>query len=156
MRRVAVVALLCLLPVLTTDASDLIVRSGRLQAEVQLDPWKVSFVDRDAGPVLTESGAAPSGFRVESGWLRATRAIESRKKRGALIAVLETNDPNGRMLEATISPGSSGVISVELRLSHGLGVREIGLRYRMLLAGLGIQRRGYLFQRLPPACQQRD
>ena len=120
MKLIAVALLLWAPLVSASQASDLIVLSEPLRAEVQLDPWNVRFVDRLAGTLLVESSTTPAGFRTAAGWLRATRAIESHKEGDVVFAVLETDDPDGRTLEATISPDRAGVISVELRLRHGI------------------------------------
>jgi alpha-glucosidase len=106
-------------------AEALSVQSGRLRAEITLDPWQLHFTHADRGSLLVEHGAAgpgPSGslgFRTAAGWKHALRAASHRRRGGALSAVLETDDPDGRKIEVAIRPAGSGVIAVEARLENG-------------------------------------
>jgi hypothetical protein len=98
------------------------VRTPALTAHVERDPWRLRFVDGEGQPVLSEapsSGAGPSGplgFRTADGWVHATRAVEVRRRRNGLVAVVETDDLEDRRLEVELAVDAPGVIALSARI----------------------------------------
>src|SRR5262245_29441124 len=106
-------------------ASDLTVQSGRLRAEIALDPWRIAFADEDRGVVLTEADAqtpGPAGsvgFRTAEGWMHAVRAISHRRDGHGIVAILETTDPAARRMVVRVTPDRSGIVAVSAELEGG-------------------------------------
>ena len=100
--------------------------TGRLRADITLDPWQLTFADDERGVVLAEGDDAQApgfwgslGFRTAQGWAHAVRAVSHRRRGRALIAVLATTDVEGRRLVVRVMPDGPGVIAVEARLENG-------------------------------------
>ena len=102
------------------------VGTGDLRAQIETDPWRLTFVDADGRAVLRESAGRTGsqgtlGFRTLTGWAHATRATAVRREGGALMADLETDDPLGRGLEVRIAPAGEGIVSLEARITGDPG-----------------------------------
>jgi alpha-glucosidase (family GH31 glycosyl hydrolase) len=112
-----------------TIAGERGVDAGKLRAEVQQDPWNLTFVDNRGRSVLAEAPGTGTGeigtlgFRTDAGWFRATRVISDSRKGGAYMAVLETSDP-GRRLELRLSPDGGGAIALDAAVA-GSGLSEV-------------------------------
>ena len=106
-------------------AGTLDLSSGSLRARLQLNPWRLVFIDAFGQQVLAEApetaseASASLGFRTTGGWLHATRVISTRWVGDALVAIAETTDPSGRRVEVTLAPYADGVIAVEARIQNG-------------------------------------
>ncbi len=99
------------------------VSSGGLRADVQLDPWRITFEDRRGRAVLRElaGGSGPSGalgFHSPLGWAHATSAeLVSGGGRRATLKV-ETSDPAGRYFNVRVSGRPiGGVIDVDAEVA---------------------------------------
>ncbi len=127
--RVAVAAAAAVLAVATLQVSataqaaapTIVVNAGSLRAEVQVDPWRLRFVDPAGHPVLSEAGGTglgPNGslgFRQGVAWQHATRVMSSQETGGTYTATLATTDPL-RQLTVRLAPTSEGVISLDARV----------------------------------------
>src|SRR5688500_8564986 len=112
--RLATAALMFLVLAPAASADTLTVESGDLQARVETDPWSLSFVDARGNPVAAESSGMRLGFRTQSGWAGATRAVSAARDGAAVMAELETAvaGPLGPMpgdrLRVRVAPGGPG------------------------------------------------
>src|SRR5262249_32083263 len=95
--------------------------AGSLVARVEAEPWRLRFVDAAGRDVLTAVGgpSAPLGFRTDAGWVRATRAIETAKTRDQLIAVVETDDAQGRRLAVGVAVDAAGGLAGTIGVGGG-------------------------------------
>jgi alpha-glucosidase (family GH31 glycosyl hydrolase) len=105
-------------------AGDRVVDGGKLRADVQQEPWSLTFVDTRGRSVLAEAPGTGTGeigtlgFRTDAGWFRATRVISDSRRGGAYVAVLETTDP-GRRVELRLSPDGRGAIALDAAVAGG-------------------------------------
>ena len=108
------------------------VGAGAITAQVETDPWRIAFVQPN-GPTLAEargSGAAGAlGFRTNSGWHHATRALSTSRDGGALNLELATTDPLGRRLTVRIEPSGEGAVGVTAGVSDPGGVEATGIGF---------------------------
>jgi alpha-glucosidase (family GH31 glycosyl hydrolase) len=110
---------LCLLALPGAAAAQGRVDAGALRAEVQADPWRVTFADPGGATVLAEApgrgrgDTGALGFRTAAGWARATRVLAARAEGGAYVASVATTDPAGRRLDVRIAPAGDGVITLQ-------------------------------------------
>jgi alpha-glucosidase (family GH31 glycosyl hydrolase) len=94
------------------------VDAGKLRAEVQRDPWSLTFVDKRGRNVLAEAPGTGTGeigalgFRTDDGWFRATRVLSDANldSGDTYIADLETTDPAGRTISAIFDASQGGAI----------------------------------------------
>jgi alpha-glucosidase len=125
MRPPCVVLLLTLLLAPAARGADVLVRAGRLSAEISLDPWQLRFVDRQHGELLREypdlgpQPSGPLGFRTAQGWAHAVRALSQWRQGGSLSLLLETSDAEGRRMRVEVRSEGTGVISVRAGLEQG-------------------------------------
>ena len=56
-------------------AETVTVGTGDLRAQIETDPWSLSFIDADGREVAGESRAMPIGYRTATGWAGATKAV---------------------------------------------------------------------------------
>jgi alpha-glucosidase (family GH31 glycosyl hydrolase) len=126
--RLAVCALTLLLLAPAARAETLIVGTGDLRAQVETDPWSLSFVDPDGHEVAAESRAMPIGYRAAAGWAGATRATSVVRDGDAIVADVETATitpagpiAGGEPLRVRIAPGTRGTITVEATPLGGAG-----------------------------------
>jgi alpha-glucosidase len=127
-RRTAGAALVCCTALAlgapsAAAAIDRTVHSGRLDAAVAPDPWRLSFTDH-GHQLLTElSGSTtpgPSGtlgFSTGGAWAHATRVLSERRENRDYVATLATSDPAGRQLQLRIRPDAEGVIDVDVHVT---------------------------------------
>ena len=117
MRRAALLAIAFAVGLAAPAATAETVESGAIAADVQLDPWHMEFT-QPGGPTLAEhraTGQAATGslgFRTQTGWWRAVRAVTASRDASGLSAELETRDPLGRRLRVRIEPSGEGAIGV--------------------------------------------
>jgi alpha-glucosidase (family GH31 glycosyl hydrolase) len=109
-------------------AETLTTAPGTLRAQLETDPWRLSFVDGAGRTVLAEGGEG-LGFRVSGGWVRAVRALDARVEGDAIVARAETDDPLGRTLEVRAAPEADGVVAVSAQLAGGGGHSAIGIGF---------------------------
>ena len=107
------------------------VSAGAIKAEVQTDPWSLSFVDASGRPVLQEqaaNGTRPGrlGFELGGTWFGATRATDVRRDGDRLLLTLATNDPLGRTLAVAVAPAGDGHITVSATAPGGATATGIG------------------------------
>ncbi len=113
---------------------------GKLRADVQRDPWRLSFRDSRGRAVLSEfraTGLGPSGtlgFRTPAGWFHATKVIDDRRTRSAYLATLATTDPARRRLQVRITRGARGVIELNAAVT--------GATADVTAVGIGFEARG--------------
>ncbi|MGI9021386.1 MAG: TIM-barrel domain-containing protein [Solirubrobacterales bacterium] len=116
-RRVLTIAL-AILSAHAAPAAAETIESGRLAADVEGEPWGMTFSQPGEGAFLEElaaTGSGPSGtlgFSTELGWFHATSATSLEHDGAALIGTLATTDPLGRTIEVRVEPDSKGVIRV--------------------------------------------
>jgi alpha-glucosidase (family GH31 glycosyl hydrolase) len=102
-----------------------VVDAGKLRADVQRDPWSLTFTDKGGHNVLAEAPGTGSGeigalgFRTAEGWFRATRVISASRQGAAYLAVLETTDPAGRRIELRLLPDGRGAIALDASVKGG-------------------------------------
>jgi len=125
MPTLRVLLVLVTLTAVRAVAADVTVWSGRLRAEITLDPWHLAFADAERGVVLSEGDVAatgPSGslgFRTADGWAHARRVASYRRRERVVEAVLETTDPGARRMVVRVARAGSDVIAVEAQLEDG-------------------------------------
>ncbi len=99
------------------------VRAGRLGAEIDASPFRLTLVDRRAGTVLRQAGAAgpgptgPLGFQAGGRWFHATQALAARRDGGTYLAELATDDPAGRRIALRVAPAGPGVVRIGGRVT---------------------------------------
>ncbi|MBA3305987.1 MAG: glycoside hydrolase family 31 protein, partial [Thermoleophilaceae bacterium] len=98
-------------------------------------PWRLSLVDPQGGPVLTEhpgTGPGPTGtlgFRAAGVWRHATRVLSSRREGAAYVAELATTDPL-RRIELRLRPDAEGVIELVAKLvGPTVDVQALGMGF---------------------------
>ena len=118
--RLAVCALTLLLLAPAARAETLVVGTGDLRAQIETDPWSLSFVDDDGQEVAAESRAMPIGYRAAAGWAGASRATSVVRDGDAVVAEVETAVmtaagaiPGGEPLRIRVAPGGQGTVTVE-------------------------------------------
>ena len=118
------------------EAAKGVADTGPLQAEVEVDPWRLELRGGRGEPVLSEhpglgsSAAGTVGFRTASGWSHATRVLADRFDGDAYVAELATTDP-GRTLETRIEPIREGEITFEARVVGATAdVEAVGIGFR--------------------------
>lgn len=125
MIRLPLLVLLALVAPSLACAADAVVVSGRLRAEITLDPWHLDFVDAARGVVLAEGdpGAPGSwgtlGFRTVGGWTHASHGTGLRRRQGGVVVQVDTAGASPRPMTIEIAPAGDGVIAVEARLAGG-------------------------------------
>ena len=112
------------------------VGSGPIAATVDLDPWHMVFT-QPGGPSLAEhrstdqSATGSIGFRTQTGWWRALRAVSSSRDGDVLTAELATRDPLGRRIAIRIEPSGEGGIGVTAGVVGGSAddVEAVGIAF---------------------------
>src|SRR5688500_15500039 len=100
-------------------AETVTVGSGALRAQVESDPWSLSFVDED-GRVVAESRAMPVGYRTSTGWSGATGAATLVRDGDAVVAEVGTAATTplgafpGEPVRVRVAPGAADTITVEV------------------------------------------
>src|SRR5918995_1340724 len=100
-------------------AGDRVVDAGKLRADVQQDPWSLTFTDKRGRNVLAEAPGTGTGeigtlgFRTADRWFRATRIRESFHVAGQFNALLDTTDPAGRRIRLRLAPDGGDVILLD-------------------------------------------
>jgi alpha-glucosidase (family GH31 glycosyl hydrolase) len=129
----AVLTLLLLPPV--AAAETLTVESGDLRAVVETEPWSLTFVDARGRPVAAEAGGMRIGFRTDTGWAGATRAVSAAREGDAVVAELETAvaGPLGPMpadrLRVRVAPGGAGNVTIEATPLAAAGKTALGIGF---------------------------
>ena len=131
-RAAASIAAILMLPAAADAAT---VEAGGLRAQIDADPWHLSFADRHGRPVLSENrgtGPGPTGtlgFRAGAAWFHATRVLSEGREGAAYTAELATTDPL-RRIGVRIAPDAEGVIRVEAAIvGEQAGVTGFGIGY---------------------------
>jgi alpha-glucosidase (family GH31 glycosyl hydrolase) len=109
--------------------------AGALRAVVRENPWRLTLVDREGRPVLSEdpsTGPGPAGtlgFRTGGTWRHATRVIDSRRRGGAYVAELATTDPL-RTIRVRIDRSADGVVALDAELlGPPIAVEAMGMGF---------------------------
>ena len=137
MRPVAVaLAWLCLCVPASADAEVITVGSGALRAQVETDPWSITFVDADGREVAAESPGMPIGYRSSTGWAGASRAAEVVRDGDALVAQVETSVISpagatpGQPMEVRVAPGARGTVVIEATPPAAGGPTALGMGFQ--------------------------
>ena len=137
MKRVAALAVVCAALLACAPAAAVTVAdAGALRADVSLDPWGLSLLDRSGATVLAEdpaTGPGPSGtlgFRSGGVWHHAIRTLSGTAHGDEYLAELATNDPAGRTIELRLRAAQEGVIELEAAvLGPGPAVEALGIGF---------------------------
>ena len=143
-------------PVTAGPPPEILVHSGALTAAVGLDPFRISFEQPGATPLVGLDGSSlspadPSGrygtlaFAVdvraqaqplELGygvfaavplrWFHATKAAIHDFEGDVLTLEVETDDPLGRVFRVVVAPDGEGVVSIAATLDRTAGVSATG------------------------------
>jgi alpha-glucosidase (family GH31 glycosyl hydrolase) len=126
--RFALCALTLLLLAPVARADVVTVGTGDLRAQLETDPWSLTFVDARGEAVVGESDAMPIGYRTSSGWAGASRAVSAVRDGRDVVAEVETaiampaGELPGQRMRIRIGPGSAGTIAIEATpLASGVG-----------------------------------
>ncbi len=126
--RLAAAALTLLLLAPAARAEVVTVGSGDLRAQIETDPWSLTFLDAEGDTVVAESPAMRLGYRTDMGWAGATKATSVARDGPALVAEVETaaTGPLGPMagerLRVRVGPGAPGTLAIEATpLAPGTG-----------------------------------
>ncbi len=110
--------LLAVLP--AAQAETVVVGSGALRAQVETDPWSLSFVDGAGRDLVAESRAMPAGYRTSTGWSGATGSASLVRDGEAVVAEVGTATTTplgsvaGQPIRVRVAPGARGTITVEV------------------------------------------
>ena len=129
MRRLLALAfaLPALLAAPPASAETLTAGGGELRAQVETDPWRISFVDGSGRMVLEEAAGARLGFRTPTGWAGALRATAARRDGEAIVAEVET--ASGGRLDVRIAPDAAGVVAVEAKATPPFAAAAVGIGF---------------------------
>ena len=135
MRLAAAVLLLLLLALAPAARAETVtVGSGALRAQIESDPWSLSFVDEAGRQVAAESRAMPAGYRTSTGWFGATGTASITPDGDAVVAEVgtATTTPLGALagepVRVRVAPGARGTITVEVT-PLGSGGTAVGMGF---------------------------
>ena len=121
-------AIVLVLAPAAAHAETVMVGSGSLRAQVETDPWSLTFVDQAGREVVAESRAMPVGYRTSTGWFGANGTATLVRDGEAIVAEVgtATSSPLGQIpgqpVRVRIAPGARGTITVEVTpLAPGAG-----------------------------------
>jgi alpha-glucosidase (family GH31 glycosyl hydrolase) len=136
MRVAVVLSLLLFAPAGPASAETLTVGSGDLRAQVETDPWSLSFVDAAGHEVLAESPAMRIGFRTAAGWMGAAGPATVTRDGDAIVAEVDTAGPGalpapGPRLRIRIAPGGrDGIVAIQAEPVGSASATAFGIGFR--------------------------
>jgi alpha-glucosidase len=120
--------MLLLLLVPSARADLVTVGTGDLRAQIETDPWSLTFIDARGEDVVGESDAMPIGYRTSAGWAGASRVVSAVRDGPDIVAEVETaiatpaGSIPGKRMRIRIGPGPAGTIGIEATpLASGMG-----------------------------------